>query len=53
MCNSIPRQVRAAREREWLRRYCALLDENGAGTQRATEACQQLQSVELLQELLA
>jgi hypothetical protein len=93
MCNSIPRQVRAAREREWLRRYCALLDENGvmlgeddawqqyrlfavyswvsatstagmaskwqplhiglAGTQRATEACQQLQSVELLQELLS
>jgi hypothetical protein len=90
---TIPGHVRAAKEREWLRRYCALLGEAGvtltedqawqqyrlfavyswvaatstagmaskwqplhiglAGTQRATEACQQLQSVELLEELLS
>jgi hypothetical protein len=90
---TIPGHVRAAKEREWLRRYCALLGEAGvtltedqawqqyrlfavyswvaatssagmaskwqplhiglAGTHRATEACQQLQSVELLEELLS
>jgi hypothetical protein len=91
-CNSIPRQVRTANEREWLRRYCVLLGEAGvtlteddawqqyrlfavyswvaatstagmaskwqplhiglAATQRATDACQQLRSIELIKELL-
>lgn len=93
LCNSIPREVRAANERDWLRYYCDNLKEAGvtlcyddawqqyrlfavyswvaaastagmlskwqplhigmAGTKRATEACRHLQSVELLEELLA
>lgn len=93
ICNSIPCHVRAAKEREWLRRYCTVLGEADitlteddawqqyrlfavyswvaatstagmaskwqplhiglAGTKRATDACQQLQSVELLEELLS
>jgi hypothetical protein len=92
-CNSIPREVRASKERDWLRRYCTLLGEAGitlteddawlqyrlfavyswvaaastagmaskwqplhiglAGTRRATEACQQLQSLELLEDMLS
>jgi hypothetical protein len=93
LCNSVPREVRAANERAWLDRYCLLLDTAGielapetawqqyrlfavyswvsaastagmgskwqplhiglAGTQRATAACEQLECVELLEELLA
>lgn len=88
LCNSIPRRVREAKEREWLQRYREILGAaevtlteddawqqyrlfavyswvaatstagtaakwqplhiGPAGTRRATEACQQLQSVELL-----
>lgn len=29
LCNSIPREVRAAKERDWLRHYCAKLGEAG------------------------
>ena len=92
LCNSIPADVRAANERSWLTRYCAILGDAGItldvddawqqyrlfaiyswvcatstagmgskwqplhigleGTKRATEACEQLQCVELLDELL-
>lgn len=93
LCNSIPPDVRAANERDWLRLYCVKLGEAGvtlsedaawrqyrlfavyswmaatstagmgskwqpldiglAGTKRATDACRDLRSVDLLEELLA
>ncbi len=54
ICNSIPGHVRAAATStagmasKWQPLHIGL-----AGTQRATDACQRLQSVELLEELLA